>query len=86
MFTVRWKPAALKELTEIWNNVVSAMRLRITAVTHQIEQGLQRSADTLGESRPGGRRIWFVSPLGVRYHVDLKSSIVRVLHVWQIRR
>ena len=86
MFRVRWEETALNELTTLWVGAESKMRQVITAATHQIDQQLQ--ADPLGpsESRPGGRRILFVSPLGITFRVEADGQTVSVLHVWLFRR
>lgn len=82
MFRVRWKQSALDELTALWMAADSEGRREITAAAHRIDQLLQGDPEDQGESRPGGRRILFVPPLGLLFRVDAALSVVRVLHVW----
>ena len=86
MFTVRWKRSAANELATLWIQADSAMRQAITAATNHIDQKLQREPERQGESRGDQERIWFVFPLGIRFEVDKKKSIVRVLHLWSFQR
>jgi plasmid stabilization system protein ParE len=86
MFQVRWEDTALGELAAIWVAADSALRRLITAATNRIDQQLQ--TDPLGdsESRPGGRRILFVSPLGITFRIEADGQTVSVLRVWLFRR
>jgi hypothetical protein len=83
MFRVRWKQSALNELAALWMAADSEERRAITAATHRIDQLLRGDPDNQGESRPGGRRILFVPPLGILFRVDAAQAVVRVLHVWR---
>jgi hypothetical protein len=83
MFRVRWKQSALDELAALWMAADSEGRRAITAATHRIDQLLQGDPENQGESRPGGRRILFVPPLGLLYRVDPAQSVVHVLQVWR---
>jgi hypothetical protein len=85
MFTVEWVVSALNALAALWTAADSAQRRAITAAAHQIDQLLQADALNQGESRPHGRRILFVPPLGVIYRVDAQAATATVLHVWQFR-
>jgi hypothetical protein len=86
MFSVRWEETALNQLATIWTAADSALRKTITATTSQIDQQLQ--TDPLGpsESRPGGRRILFLSPLGILFRIEADGHTVSVLRVWLFRR
>ncbi len=86
MYRVEWLQSALDELAALWALADSALRQAITAASHQIDQQLQHDPDQQGESRPNGRRILFVPPLGVAYRVEAHRSTVVVLHVWQFRQ
>ena len=86
MFTVRWEGTALDELTELWTEADSALRASITLATHQIDQVLQANPLGHGESRPGNRRILFVSPLGITYRIEANGRTVSVLRAWHFRR
>jgi hypothetical protein len=61
-YEVHWLPAAEQELTALWLN--SAKRSAVTRATHRLDLQLQQSPNRLGESRPGGLRVHFESPLG----------------------
>jgi hypothetical protein len=61
----------------------SQQRQAITDATHQIDQQLQADPANQGESRPKGRRVLLVAPLGVLFRVDTQRSIVRIMQVWQ---
>jgi hypothetical protein len=86
MFEVRWKQSALGELANLWTEAGSAMRVAITAATHQIDQELRQQPESKGESREGHERVWFVFPLGIRFEVKSDQTIVHILQVWSFRR
>ena len=85
MFKVRWERNALDELTMLWTQAGSGLRQRITAATAELDWQLQ--SDPLGssESRPGGRRVSFVSPLGATFRIEPDGQTVSVLRVWLFR-
>lgn len=85
-FELEWDPAAENELTEIWLPADSELRRAITEATHTIDRSLTKDPLNEGESRPNNQRIMFQTPLAVIYEVAENSRLVRVLHVWQIRR
>ena len=85
MFTVRWRRSALNELASLWTAADSARRQAITTASRAIDLELQRDPQEKGESRPEGRRILLIPPLGVTFRVDVSRSVVWVLHVWQFR-
>ena len=82
-YAVHWLPAAEQELIALWLN--SAKRSAVTRATHRLDQQLQHSPNGLGESRPGGLRVHFESPLGVLFQVRPGTRIVEVIHVWEFR-
>jgi hypothetical protein len=84
MWRVRWKKSTLEDLAKIWTAADSTTRQSITDASHVIEQVLRGNPEEQGESRPGGRRIMFVGPLGVLFRVRTEKSIVQVLQVWRI--
>jgi hypothetical protein len=86
MFRVRWEDTALSELAAIWLQADSALRQLITDATNRIDQQLQTDPLTDSESRPGGRRILFVSPLGITFRIEADGQTVSVLRVWLFRR
>jgi hypothetical protein len=86
MFRIEWLQSALDELARIWMRANSAERQAITAASDEIEQHLQRSAPSEGESRPGGRRIMFAAPLAVTFRIEDDGRTVTVLQVRMFRR
>jgi hypothetical protein len=84
IFTVRWKGSARNDLASDWLRADSATRRAITAASHSIDQRLRANPENQGESRPLGRRILFVPPLGITFKVDHSSLTVWVLRVWLI--
>ncbi len=85
MFSVRWTRTALDRLTAIWLRLASAQRRALTAATHAIDGRLASDPLNEGESRPGGRRVLLLPPLGVAYRVDPQRQTVTVLQAWYIR-
>lgn len=86
MFQVRWEETALNELTGLWLQGDTLLRQAITGATHQVDQLLQTDPLGEGESRPGGKRILFLAPLGVTYKLEADEQTVSVLRVWLFRR
>jgi plasmid stabilization system protein ParE len=86
MFRVEWIQSALNELAQIWNQGDSARRAAITTASHRIDQTLEQDPHHAGESRPGGRRVLFESPLGVLFRIEMDGQTVTVLRCWQFRR
>jgi len=74
------------ELTSLWLQADSATRQAITGAAHIIDQELSTNAQELGESRGDEDRIFFVYPLGIEFELDDQGRMVRVFHVWGIRR
>jgi hypothetical protein len=85
MYRLRWAKKALAELAAAWTGADSNIRHAITAATHQIDQQLQTAPLAESESRPGGRRIRFVRPLGIIFRLEKDNVTVSVLHVWLFR-
>jgi len=80
-WNVLWLPDAEQELAAAW--LQAANRLAVTQAALAIDQALALDPENLGESRPAGRRIAFVPPLGLRFRVLRDQSLVEVLHVWR---
>jgi plasmid stabilization system protein ParE len=78
-FRVVWKPAAERQLAEIW--LSSPDRDAVTAASEAIESALSNRADELGESRPLDCRIAFVAPLAVTFRVTVADRLVEVASV-----
>lgn len=79
-FTVRWVPLADKKLVTLWLD--QSIRADVTRAADEIDRRLRSDPDREGESRPNGRRILFVAPLAIIYHVIAESQLVQVLDVW----
>jgi hypothetical protein len=86
MIEVIWLQQALDELATIWVQADSVVRQAITETAYVIDQELQSDPEGQGESRADGERVFFVYPLGIQFEVDAQRLVVRVLHVWDIRR
>lgn len=86
IFQVVWLQTALNELATIWVEADSVIRQAITEATHAIDGALQANPANQGDSREEGERVFFVYPLGIQFQIDAQHSLVRVLHVWDIRR
>jgi hypothetical protein len=85
MFRVRWAQAALDELATLWIQAGSGLRLSITAATAEVDWKLRTDPWGSSESRPGGRRVLFVSPLGITFRIEPDGQTVSVLRVWLFR-
>jgi hypothetical protein len=81
-YTVVWKPAAERGLTELW--LAGADREAINNAAHQIDRLLQFDPQEIGESREVDHRIMFEPPLGCTFSVHPNDLLVRVLRVWRI--
>lgn len=86
MFRVQWVQAAVNELTAIWTNADSPFRQAITAATHAIDEQVRTDPIGNSESRPEGRRVLLVAPVGITFRVDVRRRTVVVLRVWVFRR
>lgn len=86
MFRVHWVPAALDELTAIWMKADTPLRQAITAATHAIDEQLRMDPIGSSESRPEGRRVLLVAPVGVTFRVDVRRRTVLVVRAWVFRR
>lgn len=86
MYVVRWEGQALNELATAWAQATSEQRRNITAASQRIDFLLKGHPEQMGESRPLGRRILFVPPLGVTFHINEQTATVSILHVWRFRQ
>jgi hypothetical protein len=75
-FTVVWKPAAERELAELW--LASSTRQEIRAAADSIDLQLARDPSNFGEEREGNQRIAIVVPLVVEFEVREKDRMVSV--------
>ncbi|MGP0070181.1 MAG: hypothetical protein ACLQGP_42105 [Isosphaeraceae bacterium] len=85
MFQVEWIPVAVEELAAAWTQADSSGRQAITEAASTIDKTLRDEPFESSESREDEGRIFFASPLGVLFYVDLDSKVVRVEHVWRYR-
>jgi hypothetical protein len=85
-YQVLWLNSALDDLTNVWTNAPTQLRLAITEAGNAIDTQLSNNPDEQGESRPHGRRIEFFPPLGVIYRVDIQHAAVAIVHVWRFQK
>jgi hypothetical protein len=86
MFRVAWTQTALDELADAWMKADAGQRAGITTAAQFVDRILQVDPENQGESRTDGYRVLFRLPLGLVFQVDRRQSLVRVIHVWIIRR
>ena len=79
-YTVVWKPAAERDLAQLW--LEAENRHAVTAAARRIDRVLQTNPAEQGESRSGAMRVMFVDPLGVFFHVNEPDRVVSVVKVW----
>ena len=86
MFRVWWQQSALDEVASLWISADTELRRAITEAVHQIDVLLARDPLGKGESRPDGRRLAFVAPLGFYYRLEDDEKTVVVLQTWLFRK
>jgi plasmid stabilization system protein ParE len=82
-YTVEWLPKAEQELADVWLRATN--RQAVTQAAIGVDNRLAISPEKQGESRPNGRRILFVRPLGVIFRVRINEGRVLILHVWNLQ-
>jgi hypothetical protein len=80
-YTVDWLPDAEQSLAAAW--LAARDRAAVTRAANVIDERLRHDPGNEGESRPDGRRIMFVAPLGVIFRVLPNERRVIVSHLWQ---
>jgi hypothetical protein len=85
MYFVDWLQSALNELAILWMNADSPMRDAIVRATDDIDDALRKDPYQGSESRPGGMRIQFFHPLGVKFRI-INERTAEIGHVWSIIR
>ena len=83
-YRVVWDVISYRELERIWSEVDN-VRSYLNAFD-EVESLLAVDAHERGESRPDGRRILIVSPLGVLFRAQSRLGETYVLDVWPISR
>jgi hypothetical protein len=83
-YTVVWVPAAEQELAQLWMD--AAQRREVTQAAQEIDDRLRFAPADQGESRPHGRRILLVPPLGATFEILSDDRLVRVLDVWRFEK
>lgn len=73
---VLWRPSALGELADIWNN--AADRNADTRASYPLDQRLAADPLNEGESRAGNERITFEPPLQILFRVSAANRTVYV--------
>jgi hypothetical protein len=79
-WTVEWNTTAENQLARIWLD--SRIRNEVTAAARAIDRRLEADPENTGESRPDGRRIVLIYPLGAIFKVDRSKREVVVGAVW----
>lgn len=79
-FEVVWDIVAYRKLEQIWD-AAADLGPAVNAFD-EIERRLADNPQSQGESRPRGRRLLIVSPLGVVFRVQPRLKEVYVLDVW----
>jgi hypothetical protein len=70
MYLVKWRRTAQDRVTNAWLDGDSTLRAAITAAVAEVDKQLADERADKGESRAAGRRVLFVSPLGVNFRVN----------------
>lgn len=83
MYSVLWSPDAERELQAILSHAGDSAS--VTQAFLALNQLLRTDPDRIGESRPKGRRVTFLVPLGVRFEVRWREQTVLILRVWHYR-
>jgi len=86
MYRVDWLPDALDDLATAWLDADSVLRRAITAAVRQVDQQLRADPFGTSESRPEGRRVTFVAPLGITFRVEAGSRSVSIVRVWVVKK
>ena len=81
-FTVVWKPAAERQLADIWLEATD--RNAVTSASEEIEAALATRPDEIGENRPLDCRIAFVAPLALTFRVMIADRLVEVVSVRRV--
>ena len=84
MYQVEWSRDALDRMTSAWLDGDAALPEAITTAVSRIDERLARDPTNTGESRSAGRRVLFLSPLGIRFRVYTNQETVVVLRAWAI--
>ena len=86
MYRVEWSEGPIAQMASAWLEADSALRDAITDAASQIDRSLQADPFSQGESRPDGRRILLVAPLGVVFRINPGERAVVVLRAWVFRQ
>lgn len=82
-YQILWKRSAEDQLADIW--LAAEDRELITRTAAAIDEHLEKSGPAAGESRPDGKRILIMAPLGIKFQVYPNDAIIRVADVWRFR-
>jgi hypothetical protein len=83
-YTVIWPLAAIQELARL--EAADADPDRVRKAGDWIDYTLRRMPGDVGESREGAFRVWYGDVLGVYFHVDQDTQVVRVITPGPARR
>ena len=81
-FTVVGKPAAERQLADIWLEATD--RQAVTSASETIESALATRPEEIGESRPLGCRLAFIAPLAITYRVTTADRLVEVVSIRRV--
>jgi hypothetical protein len=81
VFHIDWTTPAIGDLVSLWNTADSEMRSAITASISAIEKALLTDPSHLGESREPETRIFFIRPLCIKFHVNVRLQEVLISSV-----
>jgi hypothetical protein len=73
---VKWNNYALDTLADIYVAASQSDKFAIGQTVEFINRQLADDPAELGESRSGGRRLWFVPPLAVHYRIGAAGVVV----------
>jgi hypothetical protein len=79
-YDIVWDVKAYRELEAIWDKAIP-IGPAVDAFD-EIERLLTNDPTEQGESRPLGRRILHVAPLGIIYRINDRLKEVHILDVW----
>jgi plasmid stabilization system protein ParE len=74
-----WTESALDLLADIYAGLGLDDQREMARQVEQMNTQLASNPEELGESRPGGRRIWFPGPVVLSFRIS--GGTVEVLHV-----
>lgn len=81
-YTVVWRPSALDELAQLWNQAPD--KGAVTMAANTIDRELRMNAHRKGQVLTSGEQIYYLPPLGVFFTVEPDDCMVTVLKAFRI--